>query len=126
MRNLAARLPKDIWPGFEVLAQVAYRAPSRAVACELVAGVVALCKKVRRRGRLLRRRLRSSRRSSAFPRHTSARCSDHALTGTPLRLGAPSSQDIPNALGERAVLKHVLIRAGERWKSMKVTEFERR
>ena len=36
---------------------------------------------------------------------------------------------IPNAFGERAVLKLIfgaLIRAAERWKSTKVTEFERR
>ena len=36
---------------------------------------------------------------------------------------------IPNAFGERAVLKLMfgaLIRAAERWKSVKVTEFERR
>ena len=36
---------------------------------------------------------------------------------------------IPNAFGERAVLKLMygaLIRAAERWKSIKVTEFERR
>ena len=36
---------------------------------------------------------------------------------------------IPNAFGERAVLKLMfgaLIRAADRWKSIKVTEFERR
>jgi putative transposase len=36
---------------------------------------------------------------------------------------------IPNAFGERAVLKLMfgaLIRAADRWKSVKVTEFERR
>ena len=36
---------------------------------------------------------------------------------------------IPNAFGERAVLKLMygaIVRAAERWKSIKVTEFERR
>ena len=36
---------------------------------------------------------------------------------------------IPNAFGERAVLKLMfgaMIRAAERWKSIKITEFERR
>jgi len=36
---------------------------------------------------------------------------------------------IPNAFGERAVLKLMfgaLIRAAERWRSVKITEFERR
>jgi hypothetical protein len=35
---------------------------------------------------------------------------------------------IPNAFGERAVLKlmfRALVRAAERWKSIKLTEFER-
>jgi transposase-like protein len=41
----------------------------------------------------------------------------------------PRLKIIPNAFGERAVLKLMfgaLIRAAERWRSVKVTEFERR
>jgi hypothetical protein len=41
MRNLAAKLPEDVWPEFKVRAQAAYQAPSRAIARELAAGVVA-------------------------------------------------------------------------------------
>jgi transposase-like protein len=41
MRNLAANVPKDVWPDFKARAQAAYQAPSRAIACELAAGVVA-------------------------------------------------------------------------------------
>ena len=41
MRNLAAKLPEDVWPDFKVRAQASYQAPSRAIARELAAGVVA-------------------------------------------------------------------------------------
>ena len=41
MRNLATKLPEDVWPEFKVRAQAAYQAPSRAIARELAAGVVA-------------------------------------------------------------------------------------
>src|SRR6266700_4330635 len=40
MRNLAAKVPEDVWPDFKVRAQAAYQAPSRAIARELAAGVV--------------------------------------------------------------------------------------
>ena len=32
MRNLAAKLPEDVWPEFKLRAQAAYQAPSRAIA----------------------------------------------------------------------------------------------
>ena len=41
MRNLAAKVPEDVCPDFKVRAQAAYQAPSRAIARELAAGVVA-------------------------------------------------------------------------------------
>ena len=41
MRNLAAKLPEDVWPEFKVRAQASYHAPSRAIARELAAGLVA-------------------------------------------------------------------------------------
>src|SRR5258708_4605157 len=41
MRNLAAKVPEDVWPEFKVRAQAAYQAPSRAIARELAAGLVA-------------------------------------------------------------------------------------
>jgi len=39
MRNLAAKVPEDVWPDFKVRAQAAYQAPSRAIARELAVGV---------------------------------------------------------------------------------------
>ena len=41
MRNLAAKVPEDVWPEFKARATAAYQAPSRAIARELAAGVVA-------------------------------------------------------------------------------------
>jgi putative transposase len=41
MRNLAAKLPEDVWPEFKVRAQACYHAPSRSIARELAAGLVA-------------------------------------------------------------------------------------
>jgi hypothetical protein len=41
MRNLVAKVPEDVWPEFKVRVQAAYQAPSRAIARELAAGVVA-------------------------------------------------------------------------------------
>ena len=41
MRNLATKVPEDVWPQFKARVQAAYQAPSRAIARELAAGVVA-------------------------------------------------------------------------------------
>ena len=40
MRNLAAKVPEDLWPEFKARAQAAYQAPSRAIARDLAEGVV--------------------------------------------------------------------------------------
>src|SRR5512132_2049122 len=41
MRNLAAKVPEDRWPEFKARATACYQAPSRALARDLAAGVVA-------------------------------------------------------------------------------------
>src|SRR3546814_7081195 len=41
MRNLAAKVPEDLWPDFKARAQAAYQAPSRAIARGLADGLVA-------------------------------------------------------------------------------------
>jgi len=130
MRNLAVKLPEDVWPEFKVCVQAAYQAPSRAIARELAAGVVADYS-----------RLHDSA-VTCFMDDFEA-CIAHlrfpvthrrAIRTTNLleRLFVEERRRlkiIPNAFGERAVLKLMfgaLIRAAERWKSIKVTEFERR
>jgi hypothetical protein len=41
MRNLAAKVPEDLWPDFKARATAAYLAPSRAIARDLADGLVA-------------------------------------------------------------------------------------
>ena len=41
MRNLAAKLPEDLWPEVKARVSAAYQAPSRAIARDLASGVVA-------------------------------------------------------------------------------------
>ena len=41
MRNLAAKVPEDVWPEFKARATACYQAPSRAIARDLADGVVA-------------------------------------------------------------------------------------
>jgi len=41
LRNLVAKTPEDLWPEFKARVSAAYQAPSRAIARELAAGVVA-------------------------------------------------------------------------------------
>jgi transposase-like protein len=41
MRNLAAKVPENVWPEFKARAQACYQASSRAIAPELCAGVMA-------------------------------------------------------------------------------------
>src|SRR5215470_10679290 len=81
MRNLAAKVPEDVWPEFKVRAQAAYQAPSRAISRELAAG--GRCRpwpQVRQRGCLLHGRLRSLYCPPAIPGDASAGHSDNELT----------------------------------------------
>ena len=41
MRNLAAKVPDDLWPEFKARVTAAYQAPSRAIARDLASGVLA-------------------------------------------------------------------------------------
>jgi putative transposase len=130
MRNLAVKVPEDVRPEFKVRVQAAHRAPSRAIARDLAAGVVADYSR------------QHDSAVACFMDDFEA-CIAHlrlpvthrrAIRTTNLleRLFVEERRRlkiIPNAFGERAVLKLMfgaLIRAAERWKSIKVSEFERR
>ena len=39
MRNLAVKVPTDLWPEFKARASACYQAPSRAIARDLAKGV---------------------------------------------------------------------------------------
>ena len=128
--NLAAKVPEDRWPDFRVRVRAAYQAPSRAIARDLTAdlvndyandlpGAIACFQddfdaciahlrmpvthhRVIRITNLLERRFVEERRQLKI---------------------------ILNAFGEKPVLKLVfaaMIRAAERWRAVKVTDFERR
>jgi len=130
MRNLAAKVPEDVWPDFKVRAQAAYQAPSRAIARELAAGVVAdYGRKYDSAVACFMDDFEACIAHLRFPvTHRRAIRTTNLLE----RLFVEERRRlkiIPNAFGERAVLKLMfgaLIRAAERWRSIKVTEFEHR
>jgi len=130
MRNLAAKVPEDQWPELKARFQAAYQAPSRAIARDLAAGVVADYEK----------QLPSA--IACFHDDFEA-CIAHlrmpvthrrAIRTTNLleRLFVEERRRlkiIPNAFGERPVLKLMfaaMTRAAERWRAIRFTDFERR
>lgn len=130
MRNLAVKVPDDVWPDFKARAQAAYQAPSRAIARELAAGVVAdYGRKYDNAVACFMDDFEACIAQLRFPvTHRRAIRTTNLLE----RLFVEERRRlkiIPNTFGERAVLKLMfgaLIRAAERWRSVKVTEFERR
>ena len=130
MRNLAAKVPEDIWPEFKARATACYQTPSRAIARDLADGVVADY------------RAELPTAIACFMDDFEA-CIAHlrmpvthrrAIRTTNLleRLFVEERRRlkiIPNVFGERPVLKLMygaMIRAAERWRAIKLTDFERR
>lgn len=130
MRNLAAKVPEDIWPEFKARVQASYQAPSRAIARDLAAGVVADFK-------------------ADYPSAVTCfmddfeACIAHLRTPITHRKATRTTnllerlfveerrrlKIIPNAFGEKPVLKLMfaaMTRAAERWRAVKITGFERR
>ena len=125
MRNLAAEVPEDRWPEFKAQATACYQAPSRAIARDLAAGVVA---------------------DFATEPATAVRCFTDDFEACIAHLRMPVTRRraiqttnplerlfveerrrlkiILNAFGEKPVLKLMfgaMIRAAERWRAIKVT-----
>jgi putative transposase len=130
MRNLAAKVPEDLWPEFKARTTAAYQAPSRAIARDLAAGVVVDFE-------------------TELPSAVACFMDDFEACIAHLRMPIPHRRAIrttnllerlfveerrrlkiiPNAFGEKPVLKLMfgaMIRAAERWRAIKVTDFERR
>src|SRR5580693_1497751 len=130
MRNLAVKVPEDVWPDFKVRAQAVYQAPSRAIARALAADVVAdYGRKYDSAVACFMDDFEACIAHLRFPvTHRRAIRTTNLLE----RLFVEERRRlkiIPNAFGERAVLKLMfgaLIRAAERWRSIKVSEFEHR
>jgi transposase-like protein len=130
MRNLQSKVPEDQWPEFKTRAQACYRAASPALA------------------RLLRDDIAQT---YGVDLPSAVACLDDDFEACIAHLRFPlahrrvvrttnllerlfgeerrRTKVIPHAFGERAVLKLMyaaLIRAAERWRGIKMTEFERR
>ena len=130
MRNLAAKVPEDLWPDFKARATAAYQAPSRAIARGLAEGLVGDFE-------------------SELPGAVACFMDDFEACIAHLRMPVNHRRAIrttnllerlfleerrrlkiiPNAFGEKPILKLMfgaMIRAAERWRPIKVTDFERR
>ena len=130
MRNLQSKVPENAWPEFRARAQACYRAASPA------------------RARLLRDDIAQTY-GAELP--SAVACLDDDFEACIAQLKFPlahrrairttdllerlfgeerrRTKVIPHAFGERAVLKPMYaapIRAAERWRAIKMTEFERR
>ena len=128
MRNLACKVMEDRWPEFKVRAQAACQAPSRAIARDLA-------------GKLETASGRSLLSAVACFLDDFEACIFHLRMPVDHRRSIRTAnvlerlfveerrrmKIIPNAWGKRAVLKLMfgaMIRASERWRSMRVTHFE--
>src|SRR5437588_12995984 len=130
MRNLQSKVPEDVWPEFKARAAACYQAASPALA------------------RLLRDDIATT---YARDLPSAVACLDDDFEACIAHLRFPlghrrairttnllerlfgeerrRTKVIPHAFGERAVLKlryAALIRAAERWRGLRMTEFERR
>jgi transposase-like protein len=130
MRNLAAKVPEDLWPEFKARATAAYQAPSRKIARELAEGLVAdygtefanatACFRDDFEACIAHLRLPIAHRRAT----RTTNLLERLFVEERRRL-----KIIPNAFGEKAVLKLMfgaMTRAAERWRSIRITEFERR
>jgi len=130
MRNLAVKVPEDLWPDFKARAQATYQAPSRAIARDLAAGVVADYE-----AKLPSAATCFMDDFEACIAHLRLPVTHRRATRTTNLLERLFLEErrrlkiIPNAFGEKAVLKLMfaaMTRAAERWRAVKVTDFERR
>ncbi len=130
MRNLAVKVPADLWPEFKARVTACYQAPSRAIARDLAAGIRAdyaatVPSAVACFGDDLEACIAHLRLPVTHRRAT--------RTTNPLeRLFVEERRRlkiIPNGFGEKAVLKLMfaaLIRAADRWRGLRFREFELR
>ncbi|WP_292385443.1 transposase [Mesorhizobium sp.] len=129
-RNLAAKVPEDRWPEFKARATAAYQAPSRAIARDLAAGLV-------------------KDYEAELPSAVACFMDDFEAAIAHLKMPITHRRAIrttnllerlfveerrrlkiiPNAFGEKPALKLMfgsMIRAAERWRAIRITDFERR
>jgi len=130
MRNLQSKAPEDAWPEFKARAQACYQAASPALARLLRDDIVATygtdlpsavaCLDDDFEACIAHLKFPLAHRRAIRTTNMLERLFGEARRRTKV---------IPHAFGERAVLKLMfaaLIRAAERWRAIKMTEFERR
>ena len=130
MRNLQSKVPEDAWPEFKARAQACYQAASPALARLLRDDIVATyetdlpsavaCLDDDFEACIAHLKFPLAHRRAIRTTNMLERLFGEARRRTKV---------IPHAFGERAVLKLMyaaLIRAAERWRGLKMTEFERR
>jgi transposase-like protein len=130
MRNLQSKLPEDLWPEFKACAIACYQAASPALARLLRDEIVtSYGAKLPSAVACLQDDFEACIAHLKFPlAHRRAIRTTNLLE----RLFGEErrrTKVIPHAFGERAVLKLMyaaLIRAAERWRGLKMTEFEQR
>ena len=130
MRHLVAKVPDDVWPELKGRVTAAYQVPSRAIARELAEGVL---------------------RDYAKELPSAVRCFENDFEACIAHLRMPINHRrairttnllerlfleerrrlkvLPHAFGERPVLKLMfaaMTRASERWRAIRITDFERR
>jgi transposase-like protein len=130
MRNLAVKVPADLWPEFKARVTACYQAPSRAIARDLAAGIRAdyatlvpsavVCFEDDFEACIAHLRLPVTHRRAT----RTTNLLERLFVEERRRL-----KIIPNGFGEKAVLKLMfaaLIRAAERWRGLRFSEFELR
>ena len=129
MRNLAVKVPADLWPEFKARVTACYQAPSRAIARDLAAGIrtdyatlvpsAVACFEDDFEACIAHLRLPVTHRRATRTTNLLER----------LFVEERRLKIIPNGFGEKAVLKLMfaaLIRAAERWRGLRFSEFELR
>jgi putative transposase len=130
MRNLAVKVPADLWPEFKARVTACYQAPSRAIARDLAGGIRAdyaamvpsaiACFEEDFEACIAHLRLPVTHRRAT----RTTNLLERLFVEERRRL-----KIIPNGFGEKAVLKLMfaaLIRAADRWRGLRFSEFELR
>ena len=130
MRNLAVKVPTDLWPEFKARVTACYQAPSRAIARDLAEGIRAdyatmvpsavACFEDDFEACIAHLRLPVTHRRAT----RTTNLLERLFVEERRRL-----KIIPNGFGEKAVLKLMfaaLIRAADRWRGLSFCEFELR
>lgn len=130
MRNLAIKVSADLWPEFKARVTACYQAPSRAIARELASGIRADYAVVAPSALAC-----FEDDFEACVAHLRLPVTHRRVTRTTNLLERLFGEErrrlkiVPNGFGEKPVLKLMfgaLIRAAERWRGLRFTEFELR